>query len=197
MRKYKRCEYVPTEEQKRKLIEVNNLYLQHKTLQKTADSMGVTRERIRQLLETGERYGLFRYVTSRQQRLAELIQRISREDIIVGIVNLEKTFEICTKYKISLTEYFGLIKHYQIQTRDLYLEGKHKKYLLMYSRIVDILGHHPSTSELQHSNRRWRYLNVAICKLWGSIDKFRREYGIDKPPHKFSLNTKAAWQERI
>ncbi len=59
--------------------------------------------------------------------------------------------------------------------------------------MVDILGHHPSTTEMQ-TRSSWRATWAAIDRLWGSMEEFRREFGIDKPTLNLHPNTLRAWK---
>ena len=190
--------YILAPEYKEKMFEVKSLYEQYGTLQQVADRLKITRERVRQLLEKGESYGLFEYETTRERNLNEAIKKVSREDFVAYIKNGVNKFEICAKFGIDMNVYFKLIKHYEIDTQDYLLEYRYKKYLIRYSNIVDELGHHPSTTEMQKTGRRdWRYTQLAIARLWGSMDKFRQEYGIEKPAHAMHPNTVNAFRKRI
>jgi hypothetical protein len=94
--------------------------------------------------------------------------------------------------------YFQLINYYQIDTKDYMLEYRYKKYLIRYSNIVDELGHHPSTTEMQKGSRKdWRYTQLAIARLWGSMEKFRQEYGIERLPYALHTNTIIAWRKSM
>lgn len=195
-RKYRRQKiYTPLPEQVQKMLYVKRLYDELGTLQKVADHLKITRERVRQQLNKGERYQLFQYKPTRERKLGELIQSISREELIEEIKNGKNRFDICSKFNIGMDGYFKLLKFYQIDTIDYRIEALQKKYLIKYSNIVDELGHHPSTTEMQHAKKSWRYTGLAIARIWGSIDRFRREYGIAKPPHYIHPNTKLVWQK--
>jgi hypothetical protein len=189
---------VPTPEHKEKMLEVKMLYDKLGTLQKVASHMGITRERVRQHLEKGESYGLFKYQTTRERNLSEALKKISRQDFITCIKNGENKFSICEKFNIDMNVYFKLVKYYEIDTQDYMLEYRYKKYLIRYSDIVEELGHHPSVTEMQKKGRNdWRYTQKAIARLWGSMDKFRQEYGIEKPAYALHLNTINAFRESI
>jgi Mn-dependent DtxR family transcriptional regulator len=180
------------------VIEVKNLYEHYGTLQQVADALGITRERVRQLLEKGESYGLFKYETTRERNLTEALKKVSKEEFISCIKNGMNRFDICLKFNVDMNIYFKIVNYYQIDTQDYLLENRYKKYLIRYSNIVDELGHHPSTTEMQKGGRKdWRYTQKVIARLWGSMDKFRQEYGIEKPPFSFHENTIAAFQKSI
>lgn len=185
-----------SESQKQRLIKVKNLYDQCGTLEETAKKLGLTRERVRQLLEKGHKKKLFKYETTRKRKFKDLLSKISKENLENDIKNGSKRSEIFGKYNLDEHDYQRLIKHYKIDTQDFQIEYRYRKYLVEYSKIVDTLGHHPSTTEMQ-SRRGWRYVNLAITRLWGSFDKFRQEYGIEKPSYKMHPNTINAFKKGI
>jgi DNA invertase Pin-like site-specific DNA recombinase len=188
----------PSQEYRDKVLEIKTLYEKFGTLQQVADHLGITRERVRQLLKKGESYGLFKYETTRKRNLVEALKKVSKEEFIACIKNGVNRFDICLKFGIDMNIYFKLIDYYQIDTKDYKLEYRYKEYLIRYSNIVDKLGHHPSTTEMQKTGRKdWRYTQLAIARLWGSMDKFRQEYGIEKPPFTFHPNTRKAFREGI
>jgi hypothetical protein len=85
------------------------------------------------------------------------------------------------------------VKHYNINYKAYYLEyskenleKKKSKYLAKYSQIVDTLGYHPSTTEM-NTNKEWRTVWIMIRHYWGSMANFRREQGIEKPNYRRSL----------
>jgi hypothetical protein len=179
-----------SESQKQRLIEIKNLYDQCGTLEETAKKLGLTRERVRQLLEKGQKKKLFNYETTRVKKFKDLISKISKEDLEIDIKNGITRPEIYGKYDIDEHCYQRLIKYYKIDTQDFQNEYRYKKYLNRYSDIVNELGHHPSTTEMQREKRRnWRATYVAITRLWGNMDKFRQTYGIEKPDHTLHPNT--------
>ena len=68
-----------TAKYKEHLLNVNNLYLELGSLEKVAATIGVTRERVRQLLNKGERYNLFQYVKYSTQRFEELKNQVDKK----------------------------------------------------------------------------------------------------------------------
>lgn len=197
-RKYNRQKiYIPSSEQVQRMLHIKKLYDEFGTLQKVADHLKVTRERVRQQLNKGQEYRLFQYKLTSERILNALIKHISRDELVKEIQNGVNRFDVCSKFNIDMNGYLKLLKFYQIDIQDYMIEARHKKYLIRYSNIVSELGHHPSTTEMQHTKKSWRYTGLAIAKIWGNIDRFRKEYGIEKPPHYFHPNTKLAWQKRI
>ena len=58
--------------------------------------------------------------------------------------------------------------------------------------IVDFLGHHPTTTEM-NKKPEWRNIWFGISRCWEGIDKFRTEYGIEKP----TIIVHSMWKKSI
>lgn len=194
-RKYKRrkvVKYIPSTDLIRRLLLTKELYDRYGTLQNVASELKITRERVRQLLEKGQQYKLYKYELTRERQLRDLIMAVSKECLLEEIKNGTNRFKICLKFSINMNSYFRLIKHYQIDTQDYIIDVRKRKYLIRYSNMVDVLGYHPSTTEMQ-SRKSWRVSYNAIQHIWGSIDKFRQDYGIERPSHAMHPSTSSAW----
>lgn len=188
--------YIPSRKQLSRILEVKELYDKYGTLQEVADHLNLTRERVRQILNKGQHYKLFKYELTREKRLNELLMQIKKEDIITAIKEGLTTDAICLKFEIDLDEYSKIIHFYQISTQDYIADARYRRWLAMYSSIVDALGHHPSTTEMQ-SRPKWRILYNVIDRKWEGIDNFRREFGIEKPPFAIHPNTRKAFARAI
>lgn len=199
-RKYKKRKvwdrrvYVPSEDQAKRLLLVKSLYDQFKTLEEVASRLNLTRERVRQLLKKGHEYKLFQYEVTSEKEFKRVLAKISSADLINEIKSQSNRFQRCENLGISMNDYFKLLKHYQIDTQDYLMSARLKRYLVRYSGIVDKLGHHPSTTEMQ-AKTGWRAIYSAIERLWGSIDKFRSEFGIEKPAYAIHPNTILAFKQ--
>jgi DNA mismatch repair ATPase MutS len=176
------------------LKQVKELYDKFLTLQKTAEQLNISRERVRQLLNEGEKYCLFQYKLSSETKFKELLQRYDRKTLIKEIKLLKYPSKICPKLHIKRSEFKKLVKHYNINLltidyKDYYLEileKKKSKYLAKYYQIVDTLGHHPSTTKMS-TKKEWIVVWRMILHYWGSMANFRKEYGIEKPKYRRSL----------
>lgn len=186
----------PPEHQIRRLIKAHELYIQLGTLQGVSDRLNITRERVRQLLEKGQKQKLFKYVLTRDRKRKELALKVSKEDMLKEIRNLTNMFDVCTKLNIKPLEYYQLVKFYQIDKHEYLSDSRKRKHLTKYMNIVDVLGHHPSTTEMQ-SRSEWRYTSLAIQKIWGTTARFRSEFGIEKPIFKIHPNTVSAWRKGV
>jgi AraC-like DNA-binding protein len=174
------------------LKQVKELYEKFLTLQKTAEQLNISRERVRQLLNEGEKYDLFQY-KRREPKFKRLLQIYDRKSLIKEIELLKYQSKICKKLHIARLTFKKLVKHYNINYKAYYLEyskenleKKKSKYLAKYSQIVDTLGYHPSTTEM-NTNKEWRTVWIMIRHYWGSMANFRREQGIEKPNYRRSL----------
>lgn len=181
---------------RKRILEAKRLYEEFGTLQKVANILRLTRERVRQLLKKGEKFGLFIHQTTRTTRFIQLTKKVSKENLIKEIESNKTVFEVCTLFGIGTNQYFKLVNFYNIDTMDHRLDAKRRKYIAKYMTIVDFLGHHPSTTEL-NSKPEWRNIWHCIDRCWGGIEKFRAEYGIEKPPMTIHPNTLRAWKEHI
>jgi len=180
--------------QTKRLEKTYSLYRELGTLQATAKKIGVTRERVRQLLEMGQEHKLFKYTTTRKLKMKQLIKRVKKDQLVNEINKSPKIFDICSELNLKVKEYYKLTKHYQLDTQGYFKDARKRKYLIRYSKIVNHLGYHPSTTEMQ-SRRGWRYTSMAIVKIWGSTDRFRSEFGIVKPDLRMHPNTTRAWKK--
>ncbi|PIZ61684.1 hypothetical protein COY16_06270 [Candidatus Roizmanbacteria bacterium CG_4_10_14_0_2_um_filter_39_13] len=180
----------------KKLIRVKRLYNQLKTLQLVANKLGISRERVRQLLNRGASYNLYKYQPTRLKVFEKLIEQISRERLIQEIEDDKTIHEICSLFEIEVYQYLKLLQFYKIESLDHRLDAKKRKYINKYMGIVDILGHHPSTTEL-NTKSDWRNTWHGIAWFWGSVEKFRRSYGIVISPMKIHPNTLKAWQQNL
>jgi hypothetical protein len=159
------------------------------TLECVANKMGLTRERIRQILIKGTRLGLFNY-TGREYHYVDKSKLIEDYEKYLSLSTVAKINGMTTSYlKRTLTAY--KITEQYLQT--LRITSMKNECIEFYRKIEKELGHSPTTTELQYKPK-WRYLSMKISRLWGSIDTFREELQIPKPIRKFPEATRK-WQE--
>jgi len=184
--KYNKCRL--SEEKIKKLQVAEETYNRCGTLEAAGKKLGITRERVRQLLRDGKRYGITDYQPSRKRaktRFEELQIVLPCSTLFNELVkNIDKK-KICNKYGINGGELRKLIKNYRIESSDIIHERAKKRYAKLYGKIVENLGYHPATTEIQKT-RKWRYIHAGICNHWGNFEKFRKEFNIEKRAHKFS-----------
>lgn len=171
---------------------VKRLYDEYGTLDKVGSLLRLSRERVRQILDKGQRYGLFSYELTRDKIFDKILNRIDKEQLRGLISSTKNQFDICLKLEIDINMLQRLIRYYEIDVQSYKQDARYKRYLNEYSEIVRTLGYHPSTTVLQQ-NRQWRRIAVGIDRLWGGFDKFRNEFGIEKPKRMVHPNTMVAW----
>jgi len=188
-----------------RLLEAYNLYKEKGTLEAVGKEMGLTRERVRQLLVKGTQLGLYEYKPFDYPF-------IPKEKIIEDYKKLLNLYVVARRNNISTSYLHKLLTAYNITEKDLQsirIEGQKLKCIEEYDRIRDKLGHHPTTTELQGS-KLWRYFSIKITKFWGSFEAFREELNIPKPPsfveatqkwrdhrHRLALITRMQHLDRI
>jgi hypothetical protein len=166
----------PRRSQVERLLEVYHLYQEHGTLQRVADEIGLSRERVRQLLVKGSECGLFEYKPSWEVGLP-------REKILEDYRRVLTLKGVAQVNQMSLCRLHRLLKVHGITEPELEaIWFKEKKAICIerYNRIVQEMGHHPTTTEMQRVSSN-RYLTTQIRRLWGAIEAFRSDRGIPPP----------------
>jgi Mn-dependent DtxR family transcriptional regulator len=170
-----------------RLLKVKGVYDKCLTLEKTAKKLNVSKERVRQLLNKGQDHGLFEYKRLKGHIIPALVNRFGKSILVEQIKKFNKQ-EVCVNLNISKKDLDSLLAHYKIKISEYSENTKKTKSIRDYAQIVDILGHHPSTTEMA-SRKEWRNVWNRIYKQWGSFDNFRKEFGINQPPFNMHPNT--------
>ncbi len=177
-----------------RLKKIYGLYQEEGTLEAVGKKIGLTRERVRQLLAKGSKLGLFDYKPFDYPF-------VSKEKLLADYRDYLSLVRVAKANRISLPYLHKLLTAYGIGETDLHLvwlAGHKIRCADAYNRVKEQLGHHPTTTELQRS-KSWRYLSIKITRLWGSVDAFREELSIPKPPkgsRSFSEDTRRWREER-
>jgi hypothetical protein len=182
-----------------RLKEIKKMYDKYLTLQKTGDELGLTRERIRQLLKKGEKLGLYTYLNTwkrKEKKLKELTKKYNKNILLNVVKDIYGSNKICKKLDLKKHELKYLLNYYDIDCSEYYKLMSMKKYIREYSQIVDNLGHHPSTTEMNR-RKEWRSVWSGIDRYWGDMETFRRDYGIEKPKHELNPRTKIAFKNYL
>lgn len=183
-----RIRHIPPE-RIRYVRDIYRLYQQEGTLARVAQLKNLTRERIRQLLVKGTKWGLFRY-SGREYPYVE------KEQILKSYSECLSLNRVAGMLGIPYNSLQLLITAHKITKNDLgsiRVSSQKKSCIDTFRRIEAELGRPPTTADLQN-NRKWRYLSVRIAKLWGPFDNFREELSIPKPVHKLPEATRK-WLE--
>jgi len=173
-----------SEKQKKKIIEVKRIYDELGTLEKVGEHLGITRERVRQILKKGDERKIIRYKPTYIKGFDDIANKLKKENLekyLVDIGSLTKVVSILKeKYEVKGVYIEKLIEFYDIDCKDLILQHRINKCILGYNEMVLEIGYHPTTTEMG-KKRKWRALWHNIDRHWGSIDNFRKEFGIPIP----------------
>jgi ribosomal protein S14 len=167
-----------------RLLYVNRRYQELGTLAGVGRELGLSRERVRQLIQSGVNLSLFEY----RKRKELPVINLSRESFLEDFQNLLQLRLVAKKNGISLRQLNQLLKAYGISHQELEtakFQGHQIKTILEYYTLVNQKGHHLSTTDLQRIPGG-RYLSFKITRLWGSIQKFRKDLRIAFHPRKGS-----------
>lgn len=156
-----------------RLMEVYSLYEKEKSLRTVGKKLGLSFERVRQLLEKGSAIGLFEYKPPKAPLL-------SREKILKDYKKLLNRSQVAKANHISVNYLSKLIAQYRITDENLEAvraEGQRIQCIKQYDALARRLGYHPTTTEL-HRLKSTRSLAFKIRRSWGSMEAFRKERNI-------------------
>ena len=164
----------------RRFLAVYGIYRKEGSLVNVARNLGLSRERVRQLLYKGNKLGLFDY-----KKIKEFSKpRIPKKKIIRDFQNLRRLNKLAKLYKMSTAQLSKLLQHYQIDKATLNTirtKGEKLKCINQYTSLLKQSGRHLSSSDLQET-KKGHYLSFKITKYWGSIHTFRKELNISFSP---------------
>ena len=159
-----------------RLRTIHELYEQLGTLEAVGKQVGLTRERVRQLLAKGKNIGLFEYnpheypYVSKEKLIGDYVQSPN-----LGYV--AKVNQIPQGYLRKLLTAYSIT---ELQLASYRKEARRSKCVEQYKQLVAKAGHHLTTTELQ-STREGHALNSRIIRLWGTTDSFRSALDIPIP----------------
>ena len=139
--------------------------------------VGLTRERVRQLLVKGTQRGLFAY-SPRQYPC------IPKERIIEEYTRIQSISRVARLNHMPQTHLKKLMDQYSIagpQLARYRLEGRRARCLQEYLAMVQAAGRHLTAGDL-HRHQAGVALYARIIRCWGSIHNFRRALKIPRPP---------------
>lgn len=170
-----------------KLTKCYEMYRDLGTLQAVANELGITRERVRQLLVKGTKLNLFKY-TAREYPY------ISQEKILEDYRSCLSKTKVARMNKVSLPYFNTLLLAYSLDDgtlNEIKLNTKKNECIRMYQEFEKQIGRALSTTDLQNIPK-YRALYSRICRYWGNIEKFRTDNSIDKP-----VSCSMTFRERI
>ncbi len=177
----------PSESKKlKRALEIKRLYEELGTYDTVGRQLGVSRQRVAQIIKNLEtRWGIF--VAPPRRRRREALQERFPKELLTRMVYQCGTFKkFREKFRLSPGEVDYLLVNYNIGRSELEQDLALKRILTEYEGMVQELGFHPSTTLMQRE-RKWRALYARIEHRWGIINRFRRYYGfpIPKPGNPF------------
>ena len=158
---------------------IHALYKQLGTLEAVGKQVGLTRERVRQILNKGKNSGLFEYNPYGYPF-------VSKEKLIEDCKKAPSLAVVARLNNISTAYLDKLFTAYSINEEDLTtyrFEARRVRCIEQFSSFAEHIGHPPNTTELQRTGKG-RALYNRITRYWGSIDNFRAQLNIPKPPHR-------------
>ena len=149
--------------------------------------VGLTRERVRQLLVRGTESGLFDYNPRKYPVVPkeQIVQEYSRIQSISRVARLNHIPE--QHLKKLLAEY-SIAKPQLARYR---LEGRRARCREEYQSLVKMAGRHLTSGDL-HRYPAGLALYARIIRCWGSIHSFRRALNIPGPVRSLSRLPKYA-----
>ena len=96
----------------RRILSLHRRYQVLGTLAEVGREMGLSRERVRQLLTNGEKLGLFHYRD--QSGIKSLALRVSREKLLEGYRNLLQLRRVAERNNLSIYQVYRLVRFYRI-----------------------------------------------------------------------------------
>lgn len=173
-----------SDEQKEKIIKTKKLYDELGTLAEVGKKIRLTRERVRQILERGNHYGIIEYKTTSLKGFDDLAKKLKKDELeklIIKYGSKQKViYYLKNKIKINMNYLNALINLYNIDFQYLLLQHKKNRCYFEYNEMVREIGSHPTTT-VMNRHPKWRSLWSRISRFWGNINNFRKEFGIPIP----------------
>lgn len=156
-----------------RLMEVYSLYEKEKSLREVGRRLGISWERVRQLLKKGEAIGLFKYEPPKAPLLSrEKILRDYRK--FLKMTKVAKVNHVSANY---LSKQIALLGISDEELQAVRTEERKLQSIRQYDALVRKRGVHPTTTELNRS-KATRSLAFNIRRSWGSLEAFRKERNI-------------------
>jgi len=160
----------------KKIKEISEAYKRLGTLEKVGKEFNVTRERVRQILKRGEDLGVIDIIIKHKIPHEEKIKKISTESLLKDLKELGNLTKVSRKYNLPLRVIKRKIEISGYNIEEILIEKKKSKTNIEYLELVNLLNHHPTTSEMEN-NDNFRVLYNRILRYWGTMNIFRAEYG--------------------
>jgi hypothetical protein len=161
-----------------RLKQVHRLFRETGTLAGAGRELGLTRERIRQLLLQGSQFGLFDYKTYKPPVIPKkiLLEDYKRHLTLTAVAKIHGA-SIRRVQKLMLIYGITPAQRHALRVSLMRAAKKHRL-IARYRRITRTLGHHPNTAELYRRSKDSFHLVRSILCYWGSFHAFQNELGI-------------------
>lgn len=187
------------EEKKNRILTTAKIYSETKSLTVTGQKLNLTRERVRQVLLEGQKMGLIQYTPSdtlKKDDFNSLIEKYPRTELVHKIIEAGTRAKAIENLGLDQLTGKQLIKHYNITRQDYLSDTFRNKYMADYVKLFNELGHHPSVTELQE-DKKTRILYNALCRYWGGIENFRKEFGVEKTQYFMNRKGYVNWLQAV
>jgi len=157
---------------------VFQLYKEYGTLEKVGREVGLTRERIRQILVRGDKYGLFEYPIKKELISYPFLIKYfaNKEELLNELSDCSKKDEMLETLNTDIINFNKLLGYFNLDIRDIQNYSKKKTIKRQYDEYVEKIGHHPTTTEM-NEDKNIRNIWMKISRHWGSMANFRQEFG--------------------
>jgi len=158
--------------------EIFKLYKEYGTLEKVGRKVGLTRERIRQILERGNRYGLFEYPIKKDLISYPFLINYftNKEELLNELSDCLKKDEMLLALSTDIVNFNRLLSHFNLNIKDIQIYSKKKTLKMQYDEYVKNIEYHPTTTEMREGKEA-RNIWAKITRYWGSMENFRQEFG--------------------
>lgn len=160
-----------------RIIKIKKMYDKCKKYSEIGKRLNLSRERIRQILMSGKKYGLFRFTPPRRTIfLQELAKIISKDDLKKMMSTKDTIEQICKKLYINfpvsrdllmrLSNYYGIniTKYRKISIRARRCERK-QRYMEEYIKLISYIRRNIKPRHLKAHKKLWRKRENAYYRL--------------------------------
>lgn len=154
---------------------VYKLYSELGTYQAVGDKLGLTRERIRQILKQGVELGLFKFQTRAKETMHFLKSTEGKEKILSMYNKGCCINDIVQHFKISRYSFKNILRVHGLYGVDgeiwdnIKLDKRKKQCLVEYLKVRNKVGVYPNTTILQKVSHK---LDARINSAFGSFTNF-------------------------
>ena len=157
-----------------RIYSIHKLYMAKRSLAEVGREIGLSRERIRQLLEKGERLGLFKY----KGLYGTIDLRVTKKKILEDYEKTLQLGKVAERNGLSIYGLNRLISHYHITSKRLStirLKIRKERCFIEYRALVDSLNHKTGRMNLRQSEIPRKFYS-KIIRLWPSFSGFQRDF---------------------